>query len=174
MRDHEPESALRNISSNEASFFESALALHVENVAESGLDPKTHAVARIAALVALDAPPASFDYNVAIAQEAGLTTDEILGILVALAPTVGFPRIVSAAPSIASWSTRGMKSGVQPWIGCGSQAGWLSDGEPSAVRTWACPLLTSEALAGSVRMIFVSGRSLRSTRATPETVPPVP
>ena len=25
-----------------------------------------------------------------------------------------------------------MKSGVQPWMGCGSKAGWLTEGEPSA------------------------------------------
>ncbi len=76
--------------------------------------------------------------------------------------------------SMASCSTSGMKSGVQPWIGCGSKAGWLTAGEPSAPRSCALPLPTSWALAGSDRMILVSGRSLRSTRATPVTVPPVP
>ena len=101
MRGQEPESALRNLSFNEASFLESVLSMNIENIADSGLDPKIHAIARIAALVAIDAPPASFAYNIAIAQECGVTTDEILGILVALAPTVGFPRIVSVAQSIA-------------------------------------------------------------------------
>ena len=28
-----------------------------------------------------------------------------------------------------------MKSGVQPWIGCGSQAGWLAAGAPSSARS---------------------------------------
>jgi hypothetical protein len=36
------------------------------------------------------------------------------------------------------------------------------------------PLPSNCALAGSLSTIFVSGRSLRSTRATPATVPPVP
>jgi hypothetical protein len=36
------------------------------------------------------------------------------------------------------------------------------------------PLPTSCAFAGSLRMIFIFGRSRRRTRATPTTVPPVP
>ena len=44
-----------------------------------------------------------------------------------------------------------MKSGVQPWIGCGSQSGWLPAGAPASVRAWACPLATIEALLGSVK-----------------------
>ena len=36
-----------------------------------------------------------------------------------------------------------MKSGVQPWIGCGSKAGWLAAGPPSGPRCWATPEPTS-------------------------------
>ena len=67
-----------------------------------------------------------------------------------------------------------MKSGVQPCMGCGSNAGWLSLGEPSALRPCARPLPTICAFAGSLRMILVSGRTLRKTRPTPVIVPPVP
>ena len=67
-----------------------------------------------------------------------------------------------------------MKSGVQPWIGCGCQSPWLAAGACSAPRSCGTPPPTSWALAGSLRMILVSGRSRRSTRATPVTVPPVP
>ena len=35
-------------------------------------------------------------------------------------------------------------------------------------------IMHAGAIDGSLRMIFVSGRSLRSTRATPVIVPPVP
>ena len=59
-----------------------------------------------------------------------------------------------------------MKSGVQPWIGWGSQAGVAHRrGIARRRRSWAMPLPMSWALAGSLRMILVSGRSLRSTRA---------
>ena len=60
-----------------------------------------------------------------------------------------------------------MKSGVQPWIGCGSKAGWLAAGAPSRPRCCAWPLPSSCALAGSLSTIRVSGRSRRSTRPTP-------
>ena len=67
-----------------------------------------------------------------------------------------------------------MKSGVHPWIGCGVKAEWLTAGEWSAPRCCTTPLPSSGAIDGSLNTIFVSGRSLRSTRATPVTVPPVP
>ncbi len=35
------------------------------------------------------------------ARAAGATDDEIVGVLIAVAPTVGLPRVVSAAPCVA-------------------------------------------------------------------------
>ena len=66
----------------------------------SGLDPRSFAMCKIAALVALDAPPASYVFQVATALDAGVTPDEILGVLRAIAPQVGGPRVVAAAPEI--------------------------------------------------------------------------
>ena len=68
----------------------------------------------------------------------------------------------------------GMKSGLQPCIGCGLNAGWPVAGEPSAFRSCFTPLVSIGASSGSQTMIFVSGRSLARTRATPFSVPPVP
>jgi len=70
------------------------------NVAVSQLDAKTHALARVAALVAIDAATPSYLDPVDDAREAGATDDEIVGTLVALLPIVGAPRIVSAAPKL--------------------------------------------------------------------------
>ena len=67
-----------------------------------------------------------------------------------------------------------MKSVVHPWIGCGWNAEWLTAGACSALRSCAMPEAISCAFSGSLTMILVSGRSLRSTRPTPERVPPVP
>src|SRR5690349_21320990 len=61
-----------------------------------------------------------------------------------------------------------MKSGVQPWMGCGWKAGWLPAGPPSAVRSCGSPEPTSWALAGSERTIFASGQCCFSTRPTPD------
>ena len=55
----------------------------------------------IAALIAADAAPASYVFQVAFALEAGVTPEEILGLLVALNPTVGNVRIVAAAAEVA-------------------------------------------------------------------------
>jgi 4-carboxymuconolactone decarboxylase len=66
----------------------------------SDLNERESALARIAALIALDAPPASYADHVAGAAEAGLGADEILGVLRAVAPQVGAPRVIAAAPEI--------------------------------------------------------------------------
>lgn len=55
---------------------------------------------RIAALVAVDAPPASYMLNLEAASELGIEPEEVRGILAAIAPIVGTPRIVSATGNI--------------------------------------------------------------------------
>ena len=65
------------------------------------LDPRTEALVRIGALIALDAPPASFRCAVEDAQRVGARQEDLLATLMAVAGIVGTPRIVSAAPRIA-------------------------------------------------------------------------
>jgi 4-carboxymuconolactone decarboxylase len=66
----------------------------------SGLDPRSFSLVKIAALIALDAPPTSYLWQVANALDAGCTPEDILGVLKAVAPQVGGPRVVAAAPEI--------------------------------------------------------------------------
>jgi 4-carboxymuconolactone decarboxylase len=66
----------------------------------SGLDRRSFALVKIAALVAIDAPPASFMWQVGAALDEGAKPREILGVLTAIAPQVGIPRVVAAAPEI--------------------------------------------------------------------------
>jgi 4-carboxymuconolactone decarboxylase len=68
--------------------------------ADSSLDPKCFALVKIAALVALDAPPASYLFQVQAALDVGATPREILGVLTAVAPQTGVTRVVAAAPEI--------------------------------------------------------------------------
>ena len=68
--------------------------------ADSSLDAKTFSLVKIAALVALDAAPASYLWQVGAALDAGASPKEILGVLTAVAPQAGFPRVVAAAPEI--------------------------------------------------------------------------
>ena len=64
------------------------------------LEPREHMIARIAALVAQDAPPASYLMNVGTAADVGLTFEDAQGVLIAIAPIVGTSRVVSAAGNI--------------------------------------------------------------------------
>jgi alkylhydroperoxidase/carboxymuconolactone decarboxylase family protein YurZ len=67
----------------------------------STLDPRSLMLVRIAALVAVDAPAASYLLNLGAASEIGVDEEQVTGILAAIAPIVGAPRIVTAAATIA-------------------------------------------------------------------------
>lgn len=66
----------------------------------SGLDPRTYSLVKIAALIAMDAPPASYTWQVNNALACGCTPDELLGVLRAITPQVGGPKVVAAAPEL--------------------------------------------------------------------------
>jgi hypothetical protein len=55
---------------------------------------------RIAALVAMDAPPVSYLYNLGATDELDIDVDEVRGVLAAIAPIVGTARIASATSKI--------------------------------------------------------------------------
>ena len=67
----------------------------------SDLSPREFMIARIASLVAVDAPAASYALNALPATDSGITLDDVEDILVAVAPIVGTARVVSAAANIA-------------------------------------------------------------------------
>jgi alkylhydroperoxidase/carboxymuconolactone decarboxylase family protein YurZ len=91
---------LRGFSLGEPSVMEGLLGVQRENLEDSGLDPRAYAMVKIAALIALDAPPASFIAQVSFALEAGVSAEEVLGVLVAVGPQVGMPKVVAAAPEL--------------------------------------------------------------------------
>ncbi|HEY8093100.1 MAG TPA: carboxymuconolactone decarboxylase family protein [Acidimicrobiales bacterium] len=66
----------------------------------SSLDIESLMLVRLAALVAVNAPPASYLLNLAAASEAGVTEEQVQGVLIGIAPVVGTARIVSAAGNI--------------------------------------------------------------------------
>lgn len=57
-------------------------------------------VARIAALIAVDAPAASYLADAGAAAESGVTAEDIQSIMIGIAPVVGTPRVVAAAGNI--------------------------------------------------------------------------
>ena len=67
----------------------------------SGLDEQSLMLVRLAALVAVDAPPASYLLNLGAASEMGIDEGRVRDVLAAVAPIVGTTRIVSATGNIA-------------------------------------------------------------------------
>ena len=70
------------------------------SVAASSLDPETLMLVRIAALVAVDAPSFSYVLNLEMASELDIDPERIRGVLAAIAPIVGTPRVASATGKI--------------------------------------------------------------------------
>lgn len=70
------------------------------SIEASGLDERTLMLVRFAALVAVDAPPASYLMNIAAGSEAGLDEQSARDVLAAIAPIVGTTRTVGAVGNI--------------------------------------------------------------------------
>jgi alkylhydroperoxidase/carboxymuconolactone decarboxylase family protein YurZ len=66
------------------------------------LVPKVDLLVRLGALLALGAATTSLRATVERAKRAGATDDEIVGVLIAVAPAVGQARVVSTAPKLAT------------------------------------------------------------------------
>jgi len=70
------------------------------SIEHNSISPRDFVLARLAALIAVDAPPVSYLANAPAVEEAGLTADDIAGIMIAVAPVVGTPRVVAASGHI--------------------------------------------------------------------------
>jgi alkylhydroperoxidase/carboxymuconolactone decarboxylase family protein YurZ len=70
------------------------------SLAKCNLDPRELMMARIAALVAVDASAASYLMNTPSAVDSGISIDDVQGVLIAIAPVVGTPRVLSAGVRI--------------------------------------------------------------------------
>jgi 4-carboxymuconolactone decarboxylase len=92
---------LRSLALSDERFVESVLGMSHDTVEVSRLDPKTHALVRLGAALAIDAAPSSYQSTIDHALAAGAGIDEIVGTLIAVAPTIGLARVVSAAPELA-------------------------------------------------------------------------
>ena len=85
----------------EAPVLEALADITAVSLERSTLDPRELMLARIAALAAVDAPAASYLLNAGTAMEVGITLEDVQGVLIAVAPIVGTPRIVAAAGNLA-------------------------------------------------------------------------
>ena len=90
--------------SEDRPLLDTVLEMTVASVSRTSLNDRELMIARVAALAAIDARPASYLLNIEaanVANVAGLTLEDAQGALIAVAPIVGTARTVSAATAIA-------------------------------------------------------------------------
>ncbi len=75
-------------------------SMTADSIEATTLDPEQVMLVRIAALVAMDAPPVSYLYNLGTAADFDVDADDVRGILAAIAPIVGTARVASATGNI--------------------------------------------------------------------------
>ncbi|HEY7606816.1 MAG TPA: carboxymuconolactone decarboxylase family protein [Actinomycetes bacterium] len=95
------EESLRRLALHDERCIQSLLGIRLSDHRTAGLGSKTHALVRLAALVALGASCVSYGWAVDAALGAGATADEIVGTLIAVAPITGVAQVVAATPAVA-------------------------------------------------------------------------
>lgn len=98
--DEATRTALAELALGDPELLGEGLEMRAQMQRQSGLDPRTFALVKVAALIALDAPPASYLWQVGNALDDGATPEDLIGVLRAIAPQVGGPRTVAAAPEL--------------------------------------------------------------------------
>jgi 4-carboxymuconolactone decarboxylase len=94
------EDTLRKLAVRDDEYVDRLLADEHASDEESRLEGKTRALVRIAALVAVDAAPPSYMQAIESARSWSASSEEIVGCLIAVLPSVGVARVVSAAPKV--------------------------------------------------------------------------
>jgi 4-carboxymuconolactone decarboxylase len=92
---------LRRLAMRDDRFIDALLSEEHANVTLAGIDARSHALVRIAALISMDAAPPSYMSAITAGRHAGASNEEIVGTLIAVLPVVGVARVVAAAPNLA-------------------------------------------------------------------------
>jgi 4-carboxymuconolactone decarboxylase len=95
-----PQETLSRVAQGDAHVLERLVTMNLDSLEASGLDVRTYFLIRLAALVAIDAPPVSYLINLGLGADAGVTLEEAQGALIAIAPVVGSARVAAAAGNI--------------------------------------------------------------------------
>src|SRR6266704_6705964 len=83
------ECTLRKLAIGDDAFIDGVLASDRANLGQSGLDPKSHALVRLGALIAVDAASPSYLDALASARASGTSDEELVGCLIAVLPELG-------------------------------------------------------------------------------------
>jgi alkylhydroperoxidase/carboxymuconolactone decarboxylase family protein YurZ len=89
-----------SVATGEAPVLEALTDINALSLARAELDPVTLLLVRIAALAAVDAPPASYLMHLRPAVESDVTVEQVQDVLVAVAPITGAPRVLAAATKL--------------------------------------------------------------------------
>ncbi|MEU0939039.1 carboxymuconolactone decarboxylase family protein [Embleya sp. NPDC005971] len=87
--------------SQETPVLDTLAAMTLDSLERCGLASDVLVLTRIAALVAMDAPPMSYLAHLRAGAETAMTPEQIQDVLVAIAPVVGTARVMAAAGHIA-------------------------------------------------------------------------
>jgi alkylhydroperoxidase/carboxymuconolactone decarboxylase family protein YurZ len=90
---------LRRLALHEDAFVD-ALALDASSFAASVLGERATTLVRVAATIAVDAAPSSFQHAVSHALAAGATKEDLVATLEAVMPVTGAARVVSSASKL--------------------------------------------------------------------------
>lgn len=91
---------LRCLAVNDRRFISQALIDPMPG-SPASLDPKIRSLVRVAAMVARDGTVETFRWTISDALEAGADADEIVGVLLAVAPLIGVARVAASTPKVA-------------------------------------------------------------------------
>lgn len=83
-------------------FIRDAVGLGMDPLRSCQLDARTIALLELSASVALGSPAVCVHATVSRALAAGATNDEVVDVLLAIAPVVGLGRVVSVATDVAT------------------------------------------------------------------------
>ena len=92
---------LRRLAMIDEGFVEDQAGLGLDPAGPSALDPKTAALLRVGASVAVGSSAVCLEWSTGRALAAGASEYEIAGVLLAIAPVAGLGRVVCAAPGMA-------------------------------------------------------------------------
>ncbi|MFI9805730.1 carboxymuconolactone decarboxylase family protein [Streptomyces sp. NPDC052301] len=86
---------------SETPVLDTIAAMTIDSIEHCHMDERTIILARLAALVAMDAPAISYLAHINPAVKADFTVEQLQDLLVAIAPVVGTARVMSASGHIA-------------------------------------------------------------------------
>jgi 4-carboxymuconolactone decarboxylase len=93
---------LRRLAMIDEGFVQDEAGLGLDLTMASAVDPKTAALLRLGASIAIGSAAVCLEWSTGRALAAGATEDEIAAVLLAIAPVAGLSRVVSAAAEVAT------------------------------------------------------------------------